>query len=791
MKNPVRLGLCAALVLTFPVGSELGAQNTHRIDSREQWEQWNFPPTTLSFNEDGSITAMKFERDVNASLDATEWTHIKNGKERHGGIREGGSNPGTALNVLDGDPETYWQPDPDSDLADWVLEVDLGRAVPATMIRLRFPDQEGARPLREFRLYVTDGKLQNNVEEIFVYDLIGRTTKWNEETVLEYPLSSGSQFTKRVYRTGAPTAETDTTSSFAHLQYISIAADSKSEDAAISEVEVITYAENLALGLIERGGSVSDQDITGRASTMVDGDVNTSLNVSTEVGRKAGGVRYGWDLGAVYFIARAMFLADLTQSYTPPGFSSVARVLISDGRLAPTVPPPGEDPIIDYDIEFDYLSASAWGRPQYLTYVFYPYKRMRYLTLEWNLNAGLLSSGTLSESRPFIGALAEAAIYAVGHVAEVRMTSDFIEVANRPKVLKTLSWEADLPEGTRILANTRSGNTFETLTLYYDRNGEQVSEDKWNSLRKSKRGPTEDITIPGQDWSSWSNVYQFSGQNFLSPSPRQYVQFRLMMATENPDVAPTLRAFELDFADAFLSGARAKVEPHEARPGEPTTFTYTLTPTFRSGDAGFNRILVLMPATANRDSLAIRLDGEEVQPASVRNLQDSLIVELDEPVQRSVVELDIHVPILENPYLFNGFVGHSDQPDLWQLVDESERYTVTVFLPQIAEADKVLDQVSIRPGIVTPNGDDIGDQAEIRFAVLKTDTAPQVRIYLMTGEMIRELDGGPGADGLQLYTWSGVDRTGARVAPGIYLCRIKLDSQANAQTLARVINVAY
>ena len=60
------------------------------------------------------------------------------------------------------------------------------------------------------------------------------------------------------------------------------------------------------------------------------------------------------------------------------------------------------------------------------------------------------------------------------------------------------------------------------------------------------------------------------------------------------------------------------------------------------------------------------------------------------------------MPILENPYLFNGFVGHTDQPNLWQLVDENERYAITVFLPEIAESDKLLDDLSIQPGIITP-----------------------------------------------------------------------------------------
>ena len=61
----------------------------------------------------------------------------------------------------------------------------------------------------------------------------------------------------------------------------------------------------------------------------------------------------------------------------------------------------------------------------------------------------------------------------------------------------------------------------------------------------------------------------------------------------------------------------------------------------------------------------------------------------------------------------------------------------------------------------------------------------------MAGEMVSELNGGPGPEGLHIYTWPGTDVSGSAVVPGIYLCRVKIDSQANGETLARVVNVAY
>ena len=134
------------------------------------------------------------------------------------------------------------------------------------MIRLHFPDQEGPRPWREFRVFATDGKLQSSTHDIFVYNLIGGTTKRNEEIVVEFALSSGHRFLRRVFRLGRATTETDTATTFEHVQYVRILADAKSPDAALAEVEVLTYSENLAVDLVDRGGSTDDQGVTGRAS---------------------------------------------------------------------------------------------------------------------------------------------------------------------------------------------------------------------------------------------------------------------------------------------------------------------------------------------------------------------------------------------------------------------------------------------------------------------------------------------------------------------------------------------
>ena len=296
---------------------------------------------------------------------------------------------------------------------------------------------------------------------------------------------------------------------------------------------------------------------------------------------------------------------------------------------------------------------------------------------------------------------------------------------------------------------------------------------------------------PGDDWSPWSATYHFSSGRFLSPSPRRYVQIRLNLSSDRPEVAPTVRSLSIDFDDAILAGASGSVQPRLAEPGVAETFTYSLTPQFSRGDVGFDRILVRTPARVHADSLAVRIDGSSVEVVQSSVARDSLVLELAQVVQREPIEIDLHVPILVNPYVFEAFVGHSGEPDLWQLVDASERHALTVFVPEIAESGRLLDDVSVRPALITPNGDGVGDVARIRFAVLKTEAPAKVEIFSLSGTHVADVAGGTGADGYRVYDWSGVDRSGVVVPPGIYLCRIELDAQAGAETVARVINVGY
>ena len=97
--------------------------------------------------------------------------------------------------------------------------------------------------------------------------------------------------------------------------------------------------------------------------------------------------------------------------------------------------------------------------------------------------------------------------------------------------------------------------------------------------------------------------------------------------------------------------------------------------------------------------------------------------------------------------------------------------------------------------VLTPNGDGINDELQVRFALLKVlqERPLGVEFYDLSGRLMGRAAGGDamGKVGLQAFTWDGRDLAGQVVAPGIYLCRIKIDADDQNSELVRLVHVAY
>ena len=244
MRTVKRSNIAFVLVLLvlglYPVW--IYGEEIFTIDTKKQWEEWKFPQGVVTLTPDGRVQMGSVRKDINAALDARQFTYERDGTQFSGGIRSVGSNEGDANKVLDGDLKTFWAPEPDVDVKQWRIEVDLGRAVTATKLRLVFTEERNT--FRNFKVFVSDGvpKFPGSALKDLDYELVFQTQKPNEDRILEIVFSerdlAGRPLLGKVF------------------QYIRVVALDKVEQPGLAELEVHTLGENIALSTLERGGSV-------------------------------------------------------------------------------------------------------------------------------------------------------------------------------------------------------------------------------------------------------------------------------------------------------------------------------------------------------------------------------------------------------------------------------------------------------------------------------------------------------------------------------------------------------
>jgi flagellar hook assembly protein FlgD len=107
--------------------------------------------------------------------------------------------------------------------------------------------------------------------------------------------------------------------------------------------------------------------------------------------------------------------------------------------------------------------------------------------------------------------------------------------------------------------------------------------------------------------------------------------------------------------------------------------------------------------------------------------------------------------------------------------------------------------VVVEPTIFSPNGDGINDGVSFRFKVVKVgDASPvEVLIHDLGGRLIRRLVEQRGVStGMYGLSWDGRDERGAIVPPGVYMARLRVDTDTEGaaikdEEILRTIALAY
>ena len=761
---------------------------TLTFQGRDAWATWQMPFGLTEVGENGQLQLVKFRKDINAVADAHRFSYESKRRGRvTGGVWEAASNPADAEHIIDGDVQTFWRPDPADAIEDWAIEIDLGRAVLAREIRLVFPDAEDVRPFRQFTVYGSPGTRISVQDDLVLLDPLFRTTQPNADSEIVIPLGFAARDTVLQLDAGLD-GDPETKNNYRVIQRIRIEVEEKSPGAALAEIEVRAIGDNLSIGTMQRGRFVNGINSVD-PQNLFDADMNTNNLIGSSYGSlgwKEGGVWFGVDLGAVFFVDE-FFLYSFRPDEGLVGFSINGTgpghtVLYSDGSrsLSSNLPVPDA---FDYTELLTHIDPNA-DRLLYIRYMFKP-RKMRYFF--WH---GIRDTGW------GIVKWAEFMLFSPGYPAEVVLHSDFVDLGQlagdgRPKVIKNLSWDAELAAGTRLQLRSRSGNALEPVYTFYNKIGEQVTEEKWKSSPKVLRGPVDTTLVVGEDWGEWSNVYQFSGEAFLSESPRRFILLEMILSTEDPSVAPVVHSLAVEFEDALLQGAAGRIEPRQAVPNEDTRFTYTLWPQMTAGDSGFDLLRFIVPGRIDAEGLELHIGPESVAPARVDQRGDSLLVALPRTVTADSIRVGFITRVLHNATVFSLDLGLSERPGLWQSVVPAERRAQVVMLPELAARGQLIDALELASPAITPNGDGVNDALDMRFVVFKLAAAtPTLALYDLAGRQVAAIESTPTATGHR-FTWTGRDESGALVAPGMYLYRLDLGAESGRDTRTGVVSVVY
>jgi len=845
--------LLALLVLA--VGSAVWGQgytidrvrNRVVVDTQDHWSYWTFPKGILELTEDGKARPVFVRKNINASLNAGDFVH---GADIRGGISGGGSNLGDGPNLIDGDPNTYWEPDTAAPLRDWWVEIDLGRAVSAKKIVLKFVEEGLGDPFRQFRVLTSDGDVAFEGTKMMDLKVVGKTRKSNkDQRLFEYTLVPSA--TADWDGDGQPDVEGDaiqyvrvviTDSHFGKAEemsredYEALSPEDRGdreyfrklpaggekviseegyldldperqgtiryyrrEHPRLAEVEVWSIGDNIGLGLVERGGSATS---TGTASGAFDGSIIDAGTIFVFNPIRQTGDLFV-DLGALFWIdlvrmvnnPRPVWLMDPVRGYMLRGSDGSKA---SDGSyIWETLSPRfREDNPRQIRVFEDHFSI----------------RKIRYLDIR---NVDLSIDWSQMGVGYSVSAIYELQIFGEGYVPEVEMISPLIELGGLRNIT-SIEWDAEMPPGTSVELQTRTGNELREIQRFFDKMGQEITEKRYNQLPKSFRGEVTTEYSPGADWSSWTPPYIHSGAAIASPNPRKYLLLRARLVSDDPHTFPTLDRIEVNFVAPVAKELVGEISPSQIeRAGVPHDFSLYLKPTFAPSDPGFDRLLIYSPSGVEMELLGLHVGSEEdFMEGREKTLssdeferaptaRDSMLIDLTKPVRPGgpgLLSTDFRTTIFLNGTTFEALLATSSVKDSWQRVDPGDA-TVSAtgehMIVDIPIVNRILGDTRLHPNPFTPNGDGLNEEIIFEFSVFKVNTERPVKvtIYDLGGRKIRELsESRTRASGRYSIRWSGADAEGSTVPPGIYLGRITVEVDAETaenETITRPVYVVY
>lgn len=842
------------LVLAFALFglTSVHAQETgHRItssqvvvDQASHWRNWTFPNGSLEISAAGVVEPIRLDNDINASLDILDFFRLHpppdSDKEPDEFILldavKAGSNIADVVNILDGNPETYWEPDAlRQDLpvsAQWWFSVDLGRYMIADRIVLKFA--EDADPFLLFDVLVsnglkpvgitnaTDPKYEpvlrrftpNKNQREFVIDLVsvdeapGRGLRFVQVIATGTDSSRAAEVSQADYDrlleqepevaglveyyrrqadgrqiiVGKSVYDQLEESSQGQVLYF------RREVPRVAELEVWTLGDEILLGTEDRGGAIDDSDGNIVKSALANGDVVSLAPIleNAAVPPFPAEGFMSFDLGTSFWIDRHWILYARTGNFNK--FDHY-RLEYSDGALA-------ADGSINWEVAIARgLNPEFESQPGHDYNEFGPFRArfFRFLFERLTFNSGGGAPVNVAEMQ----------LFGQGYLPDVTLESDLVRLGSSRNLL-SIEWDAETPSGTEVVLQTRTGNELDILRRYYKQLNPalprtEVTETEYEGLRVAWQAGIEEEERLGSDWSAWSEPYRIpAGSTIRSPSPRQFVKIRATLLSDGPEKHATLKSVRLNFINPVAQRLLGEIAPFAIDSlGVPRTLSLYVHPEFLPSDPGFDELLLAGPSDMTFDFVQLyagtasdfaggddveaqRIDGVEV----ISTASDSLRLSFDTILPRSGIEvlrLDFRTTLFSGGALLNASLQNQSAGGGWQRVDAGDALeTVASNTTTLIGQEKrtvLFTDVTVPKAVVTPNGDGINDEALVRFTVLRVadDSPVEMQLYDMAGRPVRRIQQQRSrGSGRYEMGWDGRNDGGDLVPPGVYVVRIRM-----------------
>ena len=540
---------------------------------------------------------------------------------------------------------------------------------------------------------------------------------------------------------------------------------------------------------------------------LVDGDpLTSSENRFKDFGVLQTGRTFFFDLGTRFPVNRIAFFP------RPEGIDSRGRpfsddfirsykLQVNDGtRFTPE-----NRPIYNLLTQVDFTTEGV-------AEIRFPLQFIRYIQLN------------VTSANPF--EIAEFEIYGAGFPPGGRYLTKIIdlgEVANFSRLLWTMerlrqqeeSIVADPEAEAEVFIRMRTGRddtpeVFYKIVNVFTGDVEEVSESAYNKLQPNVRGPVEDDQV---NWSEWSAPFPASGQRIDLPSPRRF--FQLEIALQSQSILDGIRVNSLAVEHSIPPLAQQLVGEisvlEDPRPlgnkprvsaGSPSTFAYDIKADISETDVGFDAIEIFTPATPQFVEFLVGNPPVSALPDSVIEGSESLPLFFPSQRRTTGSQRDLRIVFATQVFVqatfFNAqvFDTQSDEAPQKVLPGDANPTVLTNnlrVLTTAASARNLLPYFRVHPGVITPDGDGLNEEATVSYTQvqLRESVPVNVEIFTLGGHRVRTLFSGMESSGSFNWNWDGRDDRGQVVPVGIYLAKVTVDAELQRYVRLGTVGIVY